>query len=67
MTLEEAKKVALICEDADGNCSSCVNGLAYLLQKAFPEFNWVYEEKCIKEREEDNTNRIFVVAKEQSS
>lgn len=67
MTLEEAKKVALICEEADGNCASCVHGLAELLQEAFPEFNWVYKSQCIREREQDNTNRIFVVAKEQST
>ncbi len=41
MTLEEAKKVAGICENADGGCSHCVQELREMLQEIFPQFFWV--------------------------
>lgn len=40
MTLEEAKKVARVCQEADSGCSSCVGVLAEFLNKEFPEFRW---------------------------
>ena len=42
MTLDEAKKVAAICSEADGGCSHCVSELAGMLQEQFPEFVWEY-------------------------
>lgn len=38
MTLEEARKVALVCSTADDGCSHCVKGLAKHLEEMFPEF-----------------------------
>lgn len=40
MTLDEAQKVAGVCGNADGGCSSCVNELAKLLNATFPQFEW---------------------------
>jgi hypothetical protein len=44
MTLDEAKKVAAVCETADGGCSHCISSLCYYLQEDFPEFVWEYRE-----------------------
>lgn len=43
MTLEEARKIALVCGTADHGCESCVHGLSVKLNKIFPEFNWQLE------------------------
>lgn len=43
MTLEEAKKVAAICSEADGRCQFCVSELRDLLSEAFPEFVWTFD------------------------
>lgn len=40
MTLEDAKKVALICMQADGNCSVCVKEMVRYLTFHFPDFQW---------------------------
>lgn len=40
MTLEEAKKVAAVCQTADGNCISCVDSLTVILNATFPQFSW---------------------------
>jgi hypothetical protein len=42
MTLEEARKVAKVCETCDEGSWSCAQDLAAELQKAFPEFTWTY-------------------------
>ena len=42
MTLDEARKVAAICENADGGCSHCAANLCTMLQKTFPEFVWTF-------------------------
>lgn len=43
MTLDEAKKVALICCQADGGCSVCVSAHVENLNAMFPEFKWAYD------------------------
>jgi len=43
MTLDEARKVALICCQADSGCSTCVGAHVANLQAAFPEFVWKYD------------------------
>lgn len=40
MTLEEAKEVAKILDEADGGCSHCAQCLRESAQAVFPEFNW---------------------------
>lgn len=40
MTIDEARKIAKICETADGGCSVCVESLRVLLQNNFPQFTW---------------------------
>jgi hypothetical protein len=40
MTLEEAIKVASVCEQADSNCEHCVKQLTSLLNETFPDFTW---------------------------
>lgn len=42
MTLDEAREVGRIASTADGGCSTCVQGLAEMLQKSFPQFTWAY-------------------------
>lgn len=40
MTLDEAKKIGEIIQQADGGCSYCIDELRKLCQKAFPQFSW---------------------------
>ena len=42
MTLDEAKKVALMIGHADGGCGTCVSQLTKLAASLFPEFEWRY-------------------------
>jgi hypothetical protein len=44
MTLEEAKKVAAICETADGGCFYCAADLCEQLAGAFTEFDWKWDD-----------------------
>lgn len=43
MTLDEAKKIAYVCMQADGGCSTCVANLTEELNSVFPEFVWAYD------------------------
>lgn len=42
MTIEEAKKVAEIIEEADGGCSVCVGSLLLAAHEHFPEYDGVW-------------------------
>lgn len=50
MTLDEAKKIALIARTADGGCPGCVMSLAQALEAAFPQFVWEFVEDWDEER-----------------
>lgn len=45
MTLEEAKKVAAICSEADGGCSHCAQVLMDKLIEEFPDFHWWWDDE----------------------
>jgi hypothetical protein len=45
MTLDEARKVAAICETADNDCNVCAQELCEQLAEAFPEFNWTWDDE----------------------
>lgn len=45
MTLEEAKKVAAILNEADMGCSTCVKALIKLANREFPQWNWYYTDE----------------------
>lgn len=44
MTLEEARKVAMIIINADNGCPVCVERLVEKAQEIFPEFKWTFNE-----------------------
>ena len=48
MTLEEARKVAAIIVTADGGCGTCVESLTELMDEAFPEYTWEFDEKKLE-------------------
>ena len=54
MTLDEAKKVALIISTADSGCPGCVDDLTKQMQEAFPEYQWMElvasEEEAARDR-----------------
>jgi hypothetical protein len=40
MTIDEAKRVAVIISSADGGCPVCVRHLAVGCHQAWPQFDW---------------------------
>jgi hypothetical protein len=61
MTLDEAKKVAAICETADGGCGHCIRDLCNHLQADFPEFAWEYHAEGITVSLSSHTDQKSVV------
>jgi len=43
MTLDEAKKIAVIAAWVDGGCSVCVGSVVAELNEKFPEFVWTFD------------------------
>lgn len=52
MTLEEAKKVAKVLSNCDGNCPVCVRELTNIIQEEFPEFIWKYDNDIVVSQKE---------------
>lgn len=45
MTLEEAKKFALVLQDVDNGCPNCILTACARTNSLFLDYNWTYDEE----------------------
>lgn len=57
MTLEDAQKLCPIIAMIDGGCGNCIDGVIADLHRAFPQFEWSFDDESAKPMRETVTVR----------